>query len=71
MADDQKDIEIVRTIVELGIQLDKEVVAEGVESVGQQRILQELNCNFGQGFLFSLPVKSFQINRMLAKGMSN
>jgi len=71
MADDQKDIEIVRTIVELGIQLDKEVVAEGVESVGQQRLLQELNCNFGQGFLFSLPVKSFQINRMLAKGMCN
>ena len=71
MVDDQKDIEIVRTIVELGIQLDKEVVAEGVESVGQQRLLQELNCNFGQGFLFSLPVKSFQINRMLAKGMIN
>ena len=71
MADDQKDIEIVRTIVELGIQLDKEVVAEGVESLGQQRILQELKCNFGQGFLFSLPVKSFQINRMLAKGMLN
>ena len=69
MADDQKDIEIVRTIVELGIQLDKEVVAEGVESIGQQHLLQELNCNFGQGFLFSLPVKSFQINRMLAKGM--
>ncbi len=71
MADDQKDIEIVRTIVELGIQLDKEVVAEGVESLGQQHLLQELNCNFGQGFLFSLPVKSFQINRMLTKGMIN
>jgi len=71
MADDQKDIEIVRTIVELGIQLDKEVVAEGVETLGQQRLLQELNCNYGQGFLFSLPVKSFQINRMLAKGMIN
>lgn len=71
MADNQKDIEIVRTIVELGIQLDKEVVAEGVESLGQRRILQDLKCNFGQGFLFSLPVKSFQINRMLAKGMLN
>lgn len=71
MADDQKDIEIVRTIVELGIQLDKQVVAEGVESLGQQRILQDLNCNFGQGFLFSLPVKSFQINRMLTKVMAN
>jgi len=71
MVDDQKDIEIVRTIVELGIQLDKEVVAEGVESLGQQHLLQELKCNFGQGFLFSLPVKSFQINRMLAKGMAN
>jgi len=67
MAEDQKDIEIVRTIVELGIQLDKVVVAEGIESQGQRRLLQELNCNFGQGFYFSMPVKSYKINRMLTK----
>jgi EAL domain-containing protein (putative c-di-GMP-specific phosphodiesterase class I) len=70
MAKDQKDIEIVRTIVELGIQLDKVVVAEGIESLGQQRLLQKLNCNFGQGFYFSMPVKSYKISRMLSKAMN-
>jgi EAL domain-containing protein (putative c-di-GMP-specific phosphodiesterase class I) len=70
MADGQKDIEIVRTIVELGIQLDKVVVAEGIESLGQQKILQGLNCNFGQGFYFSKAVRSSKINRMLTNQMS-
>jgi diguanylate cyclase (GGDEF)-like protein len=65
LTEDQKDIEIVRTIVELGIQLDKVVVAEGIESLGQQQLLKQLNCNFGQGFYFSKPVKSYKIGNML------
>ena len=70
MTEDQKDIEIVRAIVELGIQLDKVVVAEGIESFDQKQILKGLNCNFGQGFYFSKPVKSYKINRMLTNSMS-
>jgi diguanylate cyclase (GGDEF)-like protein len=70
MSEDQKDIEIVRAIVELGIQLDKVVVAEGIESYSQQQLLKELNCKFGQGFYFSEPVKSYKINRMLMSAMS-
>jgi diguanylate cyclase (GGDEF)-like protein len=70
MTEDQKDIEIVRAIVELGIQLDKVVVAEGIESYDQKQILQGLHCNFGQGFYFSKPVKSYKINRMLLNSMS-
>lgn len=70
MSEDQKDIEIVRAIVELGIQLDKVVVAEGIESFGQQQLLKELKCKFGQGFYFSEPVKSSKINRMLSSAMS-
>jgi EAL domain-containing protein (putative c-di-GMP-specific phosphodiesterase class I) len=70
MTEDQKDIEIVRTIVDLGIQLDKVVVAEGIESVGQQQILKDLNCKYGQGFYFSMPVKSSKISGMLTSAMS-
>jgi len=70
MTEDQKDIEIVRAIVELGIQLDKVVVAEGIESFGQQQLLKELKCKFGQGFYFSKPVKSYKINRMLTSALS-
>lgn len=65
MTEDKKDIEIVRTIVELGIQLDKVVVAEGIESPSQQKLLEQLNCNFGQGYYFSMPVVSSKINQML------
>lgn len=70
MTEDKKDIEIVRTIVELGIQLDKVVVAEGIESPSQQRLLEELNCNFGQGYYFSMPVVPSTINQMLNGAVS-
>jgi EAL domain-containing protein (putative c-di-GMP-specific phosphodiesterase class I) len=33
-----------------------EVVAEGIESSRQSQILQDLGCEFGQGFHFSPPV---------------
>lgn len=48
--------EIVRTILMLARSLNMKVVAEGIEFPEQMRILQELECDFGQGFLFSKPV---------------
>lgn len=55
--------EIVRTVVGLGRNLDLRVIAEGVETEGQRRVLQELGCQWAQGFLFSEPVagESFRV----------
>ncbi len=47
--------EIVRTVVRLGTSLDMRVIAEGVETPGQARLLRELGCRWGQGFLFAAP----------------
>ncbi|MDP2848315.1 MAG: EAL domain-containing protein [Humidesulfovibrio sp.] len=44
---------IVRTIVSLAHNLGFDVVAEGIETERQRHFLAELNCEFGQGFLFS------------------
>jgi diguanylate cyclase (GGDEF)-like protein/PAS domain S-box-containing protein len=50
------NLSIVRAIVALARSLDIEIVAEGIESEEQTLILQELGCQYGQGFYFSAPL---------------
>jgi EAL domain-containing protein (putative c-di-GMP-specific phosphodiesterase class I) len=46
----------VQTIVNLAHSLKLKVVAQGVETEEQSRLLRLLNCDEMQGFLFSKPV---------------
>lgn len=47
---------IVQAILAMGHNLGMEVVAEGIETAYQKRMLQRLNCNYGQGYYFSMPL---------------
>jgi diguanylate cyclase (GGDEF)-like protein len=49
---------LVSTIINLAHSLKLKVVAEGVETNEQARVLRELNCDEMQGFLLSRPVSS-------------
>lgn len=42
-------------IVEMAHRLDMSVIAEGIETESEYRMLQELGCDFYQGFYFSRP----------------
>jgi diguanylate cyclase (GGDEF)-like protein len=46
---------IVRGVIELAQSIDLHVVAEGVETEAQYRILADLGCDFAQGFLLGRP----------------
>jgi diguanylate cyclase (GGDEF)-like protein/PAS domain S-box-containing protein len=61
-----EDDEIVRTIITLGRNLGLKVVAEGIESLEQMTKLQDLGCEFGQGYYFSVPVNAQEATDMLA-----
>jgi EAL domain-containing protein (putative c-di-GMP-specific phosphodiesterase class I)/GGDEF domain-containing protein len=50
------DQSIVRTIIELGRNLELKVIAEGVEELEQQQILAAMGCDEIQGFYFSHPL---------------
>lgn len=52
---DQNDEAIVRTIIALGISLDLQVVAEGVETLQQAERLGELGCQYFQGYFYGHP----------------
>ncbi|HEV2912474.1 MAG TPA: EAL domain-containing protein [Pyrinomonadaceae bacterium] len=56
MIDNNENKEIVRTIVMLAKNLGMDVVAEGVETKEQLEHLRRLECENGQGYLFSKPM---------------
>lgn len=55
---DEKAIQIVKTMIQIGENLDSIIVAEGVEELEQLNFLAENNCKYGQGYYFSKPISS-------------
>jgi EAL domain-containing protein (putative c-di-GMP-specific phosphodiesterase class I) len=52
---------LIEAITRVAAHLDLEIVAKGVETEGQRRLLQELGCHLGQGYLFSKPLPAADI----------
>jgi diguanylate cyclase (GGDEF)-like protein len=55
--DQLQDGAIVKTIIALANSLGVSTIAEGIETEAQFDQLQSLNCQYGQGFLFSQPLQ--------------
>jgi EAL domain-containing protein (putative c-di-GMP-specific phosphodiesterase class I) len=66
ITESDQSLQIVRTIIELARVLGMDVVAEGIETVGQYRVLLKLGCRFGQGFLFARPMTAEAVSELLA-----
>ncbi len=58
---------IIHTIVQLAHNLSMEVVGEGIETLDQLVLLQALDCNLGQGYLFGHPVGASEAQQFTAK----
>lgn len=52
---------IVKTIIDMGRNLNMELIAEGIEEDDQSSILANCGCQFGQGYLFSKPLPAEEI----------
>jgi EAL domain-containing protein (putative c-di-GMP-specific phosphodiesterase class I) len=65
MTENADDMAIVSSIISLAHGLDLTVVAEGVETAEQQKLLRLLRCDQMQGYLFSKPVAKDELENLL------
>ena len=57
---------IVQAIVNLGKNLEMELIAEGIENIMQLRMLQTLKCDYGQGYYFAKPLEPEEVESLIA-----
>ncbi|MEQ8752356.1 MAG: EAL domain-containing protein [Coleofasciculus sp. G1-WW12-02] len=62
-----RNAEIIRTIITLAHSLRMDVIAEGVETLEQLTELKLLNCEQGQGYLFSKPLTKSEAGLLLVR----
>ncbi len=58
---------LVTAVISLARGLNLDVIAEGVETVGQVNFLREHGCRYMQGYLFSRPLTAKQLEHVLSK----
>ena len=70
METEQNDRVLSEAIVVMAHKLGMQVIAEGVETEAQRRLLLDMGCDSGQGYLFSrpLPAKEFKVLILNAPG---
>lgn len=61
MHENKKYYSLVNAIISMCLSLDKEIMAEGVETQQHYQILKKLGCHAAQGYLFSKPLPTDQI----------
>lgn len=58
---DARNDAVVRGLIRVAHDLDQRVVAEGVETEDQERVLRRYGVEFAQGYLFSRPLSAAQL----------
>jgi EAL domain-containing protein (putative c-di-GMP-specific phosphodiesterase class I) len=61
----------VQIIVDIGRALEFDVVAEGVETEAQLKLLRDMGCHRAQGFLFTQPVDADAAGRLLGRSFAH
>ncbi len=64
---DGRPSSLLETIVNLGNNLQLMCVAEGIEHPVQAKVLRDLGCRFGQGFLYSRAVPAAEIPKVVGE----
>jgi len=69
MLDNKKSLAIVRSLIDLALGLDLNVIAEGIENAEEVSLLREFSCHMGQGYLYSRPVPEVEFVGLLRNGL--
>ncbi len=63
--DDRGSVQVACAAINLGDELEIDMIASGIENPGQAASLRELGCPFGQGFLFAVPMPAEALEERL------
>jgi diguanylate cyclase (GGDEF)-like protein len=66
LTDSDHDQSVVKAIIALAHSMEKTVIAEGVETPEQLRLLRDYSCDHVQGYLFSRPVPTHELTELLS-----
>ena len=59
---------VVETVIRLGDEIGVNVVAEGIETEAERKMLIDLGCGYGQGYYFSIPLAADDFTWLLESG---
>ncbi len=60
---------LVKGIIRLAGTLEVEVIAEGIETETERELLAGMGCQYGQGYLLSVPLEAAQAEELLSLGL--
>ncbi len=66
MYKEDRSLELVKSIVGLGKNMELSIIAEGVEDIEEARLLQDMGCDNAQGFYFARPMSEENVIKELA-----
>jgi EAL domain-containing protein (putative c-di-GMP-specific phosphodiesterase class I) len=66
----EKDLRLVKLILDIARYLDVSVVAEGVETQGQLDLLRDGGCDLVQGFFFSRPLPPEEFEELIKRDLA-
>lgn len=64
---DSNDLALCEAIIVMAHKLGLKVIAEGIETQGQQDLLINAGCDHGQGYLFAKPLSVTEFEKLLVK----
>jgi diguanylate cyclase (GGDEF)-like protein len=69
MDQDADALAVVKSMIAVAQALDLSVTAEGVETVAQRKIMQDLSCDFLQGYLYSKPLSTGDLRPFIQRAV--
>ena len=67
VGDNGENSEVLQTVISLAKNLKMRVIAEGIETIAQIAVLQNLGCEYGQGYLIAKPKPREETEDLLYK----
>lgn len=61
------ELALCKAIIMMAHELGMQVIAEGVETHGQLKLLAAAGCDFGQGYLFARPMAAADFDDFMGK----